>query len=67
MPSFSLEFEVYCQTCGYGLCFDTEVVETKNRKEPSIRINVCPICMKEKEDEIIELKKIIEDYEKVYK
>lgn len=60
MPTFSFNFEVYCDTCGYGLCFDATVVDTFKREEPSVRIKVCPICMQEKEDEIKELKKIIE-------
>ena len=44
-----IDFEVYCRTCGCGLCNETEV---KGHQAPQLRVNVCPDCMKEKDDEI---------------
>jgi hypothetical protein len=65
MPRFNIDvdFEVYCNTCGYGLCFDSITGETRNRKEQFVKVNVCPVCMKEKEDEIADLKRTIEELE----
>lgn len=60
---FQVDFEVYCNTCGYGLCFDSTTGTTRNRGELCVRVNVCPVCMKEKEDEIAELKKTIQELE----
>lgn len=63
MPSFShtidFSFEVYCDTCGHGLCGESREVTTLKRGVPSLRVNVCPECMKSKEDEIDSLKREI--------
>jgi len=71
MPSFDnvevtakvdIEFEVWCNTCGAGLCRETTTNQT-SRGYLSIRVNVCPDCMKEKEDEIVSLKNQIDRLE----
>lgn len=70
MPSFNVpvkdvefEFEVYCKTCGEGLCNESEVTETYTRRMSNIRVNVCPECMKKKDDEIADKEKDIERLE----
>lgn len=65
MPSFSIDydFEVYCDTCGNGMCNQTDVVFTRNRGTPSIRVSVCDKCIGEKDNEIADLKKEIEQLE----
>jgi hypothetical protein len=64
MPSFShttdFDFEVYCDTCGFGLCAESREVTTLKRGMPSIRVNVCPECMKSKDSEIDDLKREVE-------
>ena len=62
MPEINIDvkFEVYCKVCGYGLCFDTEVTTTRSRGEHALIINPCPVCLKEKQDEIDYLEKEIE-------
>lgn len=55
MPAFDVEFEVYCNTCGDGLCGDSQVANTRNRNALSVRVNACPSCMEKKDDEITEL------------
>lgn len=67
MPSFddievtvtgniTVDFEVYCDTCGHGLCMLTNTGITHNRRQLFLKVEVCPICIKEKNDEIDELK-----------
>ena len=44
MPAFDVQFEVYCDTCGAGLCNNTETVRTHTRGELSARVTVCEAC-----------------------
>ena len=67
MPTFStsvdFEFEVYCDNCGTGCCGNTDVVETRTRRMPSIRVS-CPTCaskIKELEKEIDSLNTLLEE------
>lgn len=52
MPSFeyettgTLDFEVFCGTCGAGLCNLTSIGTTKRRGIPFIQVEACPTCMK---------------------
>ena len=56
MPSIEVEvehtvdvdFEVWCETCGAGLC------DTVNVDDSNIRIPVCASCIEEKEKEMQE-------------
>jgi len=61
MPSFNIDmdwdFEVWCKTCGHGLCNVTDV----NRNQKGIEVEVCPSCMKEKDNEIENLNSEIDD------
>lgn len=45
VPDVSFDFEVYCATCGEGLCRETEVSSTRYRAEPCIRVNACQTCI----------------------
>ena len=44
MPTFEVEFEVYCDTCGAGLCNQTETVRTRTRGQLAARVTVCETC-----------------------
>lgn len=63
MPQFDIEyeFEVYCDTCGAGLCSNTTVTTTRNRNQPSIRVSVCDDCIAEQTAVIDDLKDQITD------
>lgn len=74
MPSFddvevtitgnvNVDFEVYCGTCGEGLCMLTDIGITHNRRQLFIKVAVCPKCMSEKDDEIKELQLRITELE----
>lgn len=64
MPSFSLnidvDFEVYCATCGVGLC--NNATEGENRHSKFVKVDACPNCMKKLQDEIDDLKAELEKY-----
>ena len=52
MPTMSVEFEVFCATCGEGLCNQSE---TDDRgRLPAVRVEVCAKCLKAAEDEAYE-------------
>lgn len=51
MPEFNIDFEVYCETCGAGLCQNTEVTKTREREQLCIRINACSCCVEGARDE----------------
>lgn len=57
---FGIEFEAYCSKCGAGICSEVEVVNTRRRAMPSIRINPCPNCMNELKDQIEHLENLID-------
>lgn len=62
MPSFTteIEFEVYCGTCGAGLCQESDTRNSRNRSALQVTVNACPKCMKAKDDEISELNEKVE-------
>lgn len=48
--SSSIEFECYCDTCGDGICNHVEETgQTRNRREPFIRVRACETCMEDAE------------------
>lgn len=47
MPEFTIEFEVYCASCGNGLCNVSESTRTRTRGEPCVRVEPCPKCIEE--------------------
>lgn len=63
-----IDFEVYCNTCGAGLCGESYTRKSYNRGYLQVSVNVCPDCMKEKDEEIKNLQSEKDDLEnKVYK
>lgn len=55
-----VDFEVFCGTCGGGLCFESSTRRSRNRGFAQVEVNACPKCIKEKDEEIEELKMEIE-------
>lgn len=57
MPSFNvdIEFEVYCGTCGAGLCNDSDTRNSRNRSALQVTVDACPKCMAAKDEKIAEL------------
>jgi|GEM_PF-3067867 len=60
MPSFSgievtaqadIEFEVFCGTCGAGLCNVSDTRESRNRRIPQVTVEACAKCMENAKDE----------------
>ena len=47
----TVEFEVYCETCGAGLCKYATGVNAYRRNMPEVRVETCPTCRKMIEDE----------------
>ena len=45
MPSIICDFEVYCDTCGAGLCGQTRV------KNNAVHVAVCENCLEKARDE----------------
>jgi peptidoglycan hydrolase CwlO-like protein len=63
-----IDFEVYCNTCGAGLCGESDTRKSRNRGYLQVSVNVCPDCMKEKDEEIKNLQSEKDDLEnQVYK
>lgn len=63
-----IDFEVYCNTCGAGLCRESDTRKSRNRGYLQVSVNVCPDCMKEKDEEIKNLQSKKDDLEnQVYK
>jgi hypothetical protein len=44
MPEIEVNIELYCDTCGSGLCSQATVTRTRNM--PSFRIEACDSCTK---------------------
>ena len=64
----NIDFEVYCNTCGAGLCGESDTRKSRNRGYLQVSVNVCPDCMKEKDEEIKNLQSEKDDLEnQVYK
>ena len=51
MPEVTVDVEVYCQSCGGGLCNQTESTVTRTRGEPSFRVEPCKACLEEARSE----------------
>lgn len=47
MPSVEVEIEIYCDTCGTGLCNQSTGAKTRNRGASSIRVEVCKSCIED--------------------
>jgi hypothetical protein len=59
--SIEVDFEVYCNTCGAGLCNESETGTTRNRHMLHVSVNACPTCMAAKDDEIDALRSRIDE------
>lgn len=73
MPTFNdvevttrvdIDFEVYCGTCGTGLCGESDTRMSRNRNYVQVTVNACPNCMSKKDEEIENLEYRIEELEK---
>ena len=53
MPSFALEFEVYC-SCGEGLCHQSSSRESRNRGMPQVVVEPCQKCLDDVRQELID-------------
>ena len=63
-----IDFEVYCNTCGAGLCGESDTRKSRNHGYLQVSVNVCPDCMKEKDEEIKNLQSEKDDLgNQVYK
>lgn len=58
-----IDFEVFCGTCGAGLCHESDTRKSRSRNYLQVTVNACPKCLevrdeiiKELQDEISELK-----------
>ena len=51
MPEMSTEFEVYCATCGAGLCNDTDVQPAGYHTCARINVRACEKCVERAHDE----------------
>ena len=49
MPSFDLEFEVFCGTCGAGLCNQSDSRKSRRRGEAQVTVEVCQTCIEKAE------------------
>ena len=45
MPSFELEFEVFCGTCGDGLCMQSDTRTSHRRSMPQVTVEACRKCL----------------------
>lgn len=58
-----IDFEVYCGTCGAGLCSESDTRRSRNRNELQVTVNACPNCMDGKDEEIKDLRDRISELE----
>jgi hypothetical protein len=65
MPYFELSFEVWCGTCGRGLCNISTITNDsyKHNKGYSVTVEVCPDCTETRDHEIASLKTRIDELE----
>ena len=45
MPNVEVEVEVYCASCGAGLCNQTESTVGRSRSIPQFRVEPCEKCL----------------------
>jgi predicted RNase H-like nuclease (RuvC/YqgF family) len=63
-----IDFEVFCGTCGAGICSESDTRRSRGRGHLQVIVNACPSCMKQKDEEIKNLKDENSDLEsKLYK
>lgn len=59
----TVDFEVFCATCGAGICRQSEGRLSKNRKFPQVNVEVCNICIRKKDEQIERRDDIIDKLE----
>lgn len=59
-----VDFEVYCGTCGEGLCSESSTRKSRSRGFAQVEVNACPECMKQKQDKIDELESELDERDK---
>jgi len=50
--SISLDFEVFCGTCGAGLCNQSDTRHSRSRCAAQVTVDVCENCLEEARQEI---------------
>ncbi len=67
MPSFDVEFEVFCGTCGAGLCNQSDTRKSRTRGENQVTVEACQACIEAAtqplRDRIEELEQLIDSAE----
>lgn len=58
-----IDFEVFCGTCGSGICSESDTRKSRGRGCLQVTVNACPSCIEEKDSEISSLKSDIEEKE----
>lgn len=51
MPTLELDFEVFCASCGAGLCGNCKEGKTPTRGMPYIQVDPCEKCSQRQYDE----------------
>jgi predicted RNase H-like nuclease (RuvC/YqgF family) len=60
---FDVDFEVFCGTCGAGLCNVSDTRKSRSRGYAQVTVEACPDCMKRKDEEIKDLELRIKELE----
>lgn len=58
-----IDFEVFCGTCGAGLCNVSDTRRSRGRGYLQVTVSLCPDCKNNYEEEISDLKSEIADLE----
>jgi hypothetical protein len=65
MPSFEIEFEVFCGTCGAGLCNQSDSRKSRTRRENQVTVERCETCIEDAKDPLLdrikELEQLLDD------
>jgi hypothetical protein len=65
MPSFEISFEVFCGTCGAGLCNQSDSRKSRHRGEDQVTVEVCEKCIEAAtsplQERIEELEQLLEE------
>jgi len=54
MPDVTVEIEVYCASCGAGLCNQTESTIGGHHGKPQFRVEPCERCLAEARSDAID-------------
>lgn len=65
--TIDVDFEVFCGTCGKGLCSESDTRRSIGRNYLQVTVNACPACIEDKDKEIQALSEEVSRLEsKVY-